>query len=604
MCSHRGNSWVILAAWALLALSSARSPQPALGAEQQEGNSAITEIFRDATREAGMDFVHFNGMSGERYLCEMMGPGGAMLDYDNDGDLDFYLIQGRMLGPGKTLADALFPPPNSRSLTDRLYRNDLQTHKNGRRRLHFVDVTEESGIKATGYGMGVATGDFNNDGWNDLYVTNFGPNQLFRNNGDGTFTDVAAAAGADDPRWSVSAAFLDYDRDGWLDLYVGNYVDFSFSNHKRCFSFADAGSGSALEYCDPSQYEPLPESLFRNRGDGTFEDVSHEAGIARESNGALGVSTADFNGDGWIDIYVANDKRPNHLWINQADGSFRNQALLAGCAVSGEGFSESSMGVDAGDFDNDGDEDLFMTHMSLNEKNTLYVNQREGSFEDASYLSGLALPSIAFTGFGTAFFDYDNDGRLDILAANGHVKNVEALARAKDPYPLHQTNQLFRNMGKGQFQEVSKAAGAVFELSEVSRGAAFGDVDNDGDTDVLILNNNGPARLLTNQVGSDSHWMGLRLAGGRSGRDMLGARVAVLLSQGRTLWRRVRSDGSYASANDPRVLVGLGEATHVEAVRVFWPDGRAEEWKQVPINTYTKLLQGGGVRLALPAERR
>ncbi len=604
MCSHRGSPWVILVIWALLNVSLAQGLQQAVDPAQQEGESATSDIFLDATRAAGIDFVHFNGMSGERYLCEMMGPGGAMFDYDNDGDLDLYLIQGQMLGPGKTLADAVFPPPNSELLIDRLYRNDLQTHKSGRRRLHFTDVTEEVGIEARGYGMGVATGDFDNDGWTDLYLTNFGPNQLFRNNGDGTFNDVTGATGTDDPRWSVSAAFLDYDRDGWLDLYVGNYVDFSFSNHKRCFSFADSSRSSALEYCDPSQYQPLPESLFRNRGDGTFQDVSHKAGIARESNGALGVSTADYNGDGWTDIYVANDKRPNHLWINQKDGSFRNLALLAGCAVSGEGFPESSMGVDAGDFDNDGDEDLFMTHMSLNEKNTLYVNQGEGSFEDASYLSGLALPSIAFTGFGTAFFDYDNDGRLDISAANGHVKNVAALARAKDPYPLHQTNQLFRNMGKGRFQEVTEAAGAVFELSEVSRGAAFGDVDNDGDTDVLILNNSGPARLLTNQVGSGNHWMGLKLVGRPSGRDMLGARVAVLLSQGPALWRRVRTDGSYASANDPRVLVGLGNTTQVEAVRVYWPDGRTEEWKQVSIDTYSELHQGSGTRLSLPPDPR
>ena len=604
MGSHRGGFRVLLFINALLPVSLAQSPQHAAGPQQLEGDSTATEIFRDATRETGIDFVHFNGMSGERYLCEMMGPGGAMFDYDNDGDLDLYLVQGRMLGPGMTLSDAIFPPPDSGPLTDRLYRNDLRKNRTGSRRLHFTDMTEESGIQSPGYGMGVAAGDFDNDGWTDLYVTNFGPNQMFRNNGDGTFTDVTGATGTNDPRWSVSAAFVDYDRDGWLDLYVGNYVDFSFSNHKRCFSFTEAGGGSALEYCDPSQYQPLPESLFRNRGDGTFEDVSHKAGIARESNGALGVSTADFNGDGWIDVYVANDKRPNHLWINQKDGSFRNQALLAGCAVSGEGFSESSMGVDAGDFDNDGDEDLFMTHMSLNEKNTLYVNRGEVSFEDASYLSGLALPSIPFTGFGTAFFDFDNDGLLDILAVNGHVKRVEALARAKDPYPLHQTNQLFRNLGKGQFQEVTQAAGAVFELSEVSRGAAFGDIDNDGDTDVLVLNNSGRARLLTNQAGSGNHWIGLRLVGRPQGRDMLGARVAVLLSQGRTVWRRVRSDGSYASANDPRVLVGLDQASRVEGVRVYWPDGRAEEWKELPINTYSVLVQGGGTRISMPPGRR
>ncbi len=604
MRSHRGSFRFILAAIPLLAVSLAQIPKPPSGPQQLEGDSTAAEIFRDATRDAGIDFVHFNGMSGERYLCEMMGPGGAMFDYDNDGDLDLYLVQGRMLGPGKTLSDAVFPPPDSGPPIDRLYRNDLRKNRTGSRRLHFTDVTEDSGIRSPGYGMGVAAGDFDNDGWTDLYVTNFGPNQMFRNNGDGTFSDVTEATGTNDPRWSVSAAFLDYDRDGWLDLYVGNYVDFSFTNHKRCFSFSDAGGGSALEYCDPSQYQPLPESLFRNRGDGTFEDVSHKSGIARGSNGALGVSTADFDGDGWIDIYVANDKRPNHLWINQRDGTFRNDALLSGCAVSGEGFSESSMGVDAGDYDNDGDEDLFMTHMSLNEKNTLYVNQGKASFKDASYPSGLALPSIPFTGFGMAFLDYDNDGRLDLLAVNGHVKNVEAPARAQDPYPLHQTNQLFRNLGQGRFQEVTQSAGAVFELSEVSRGAAFGDVDNDGDTDVLVLNNSGRARLLTNQVGSGNHWIGLSLAGRPQGRDMLGARVAVLLSHGRTLWRRVRSDGSYASANDPRVLVGLDQADRVDAVRVYWPDGRAEEWKEVPVYTYSMLVQGGGTRFSVPPERR
>ena len=602
MCSLRASFRVILVMNVLSAVSLARSSQPSTSRQQQQVDSAPPEIFQDVTREAGIRFVHFNGMSGERYLCEMMGPGGAMFDYDNDGDLDLYLVQGRMLGPGKTLADAVFPVSSSEPLIDRLYRNDLQEQEAGRRRLHFTDVTEGSGITAPGYGMGVAAGDFNNDGWTDLYLTNFGPNQMWRNNGDGTFTDVTAATGTDDPRWSVSAAFLDHDRDGWLDLYVGNYVDFSFSNHKRCFSFADAGGGNALEYCDPGQYRPLSESLFRNRGDGTFEDVSHQAGIARESNGALGVSTADFDGDGWIDIYVANDKRPNHLWINQRDGTFRNRALLAGCAVSGEGFSESSMGVDAGDYDNDGDEDLFMTHMSLNEKNTLYVNEGRMSFKDASYPSGLALPSIPFTGFGTAFLDYDNDGRLDIMSVNGHVKNVEALVRAEDPFPLHQTNQLFSNLGKGRFQEVTNDAGPVFELSEVSRGAAFGDVDNDGDTDVLVLNNNGPARLLVNQVGSGAHWIGLKLVSSPSGRDVLGARVAVLLSQDRTLWRRVRSDGSYASANDPRVLVGLGRATRIEAVRVYWPDGRAEEWREVPVNTYSKLVQGGGTPYPAPPE--
>ncbi len=588
-----GAQPAIVAVLAPLCISATPGFQEPNGQEPSNA-SHHTDIFLDKAEHTGIDFVHFNGMSGERYFCEMMGAGGAVFDYDGDGDLDLYLVQGHMLGPEKTLADAVFSPPGSEPLIDRLYRNDLLAGEDGRRRLHFTDVTERSGIQAPGYGMGVATGDFNNDGWTDFYVTNFGSNQMFRNNGDGTFTDVTATTGTDDPRWSVSAAFLDYDRDGWLDLYVGNYVDFSFTNSKRCFSFGDARRESALEYCDPSQYQPLPESLFHNRGDGTYEDVSRKSGIAVESNGALGVSAADFNGDGWIDIYVANDKRPNHLWINQKNGRFKNKALVAGCAVSGEGFAESSMGVDAGDFDNDGDEDLFMTHMSLNEKNTLYVNQGQGSFDDVSYASGLALPSIVFTGFGTAFLDYDNDGLQDILAANGHVKSVEVLVQANDPYPLHQTNQLFRNLGAGRFREVTALAGAAFRLSEVSRGAAFGDLDNDGDTDVLLLNNSGRARLLMNQVGSGKHWLGLKLVGRESGRDMLGTRVAVLRAEGPVLWRRVRSDGSYASANDSRVLVGLGEAARIEAVRAYWPDGQAEEWKEVPIDRYTTLRQGSG----------
>ena len=590
------SHWAIIAVLAPMTLSLTRGLQDPESRESEKGSSS-TRIFLDRAQDVGIDFVHFNGMSGEHYFCEMMGAGGAVFDYDNDGDLDLYLVQGHMLGPEKTLSDAVFSPPDSRPLTDRLYRNDLHVEADGRRRLRFTDVTEGSGIQAPGYGMGVATGDFNNDGWTDLYVTNFGSNQMFRNNGDGTFTDVTGATGTDDPRWSVSAAFLDYDRDGWLDLYVGNYVNFSFSNHKLCFSFGNVSSKSAREYCDPSRYEPLPESLFHNRGDGTFEDVSRKSGIAGQSNGALGVSSADFNGDGWIDIYVANDKRPNHLWINQKDGRFRNEALVSGCAVSGEGFAESSMGVDAGDFDNDGDEDLFMTHMSLNEKNTLYLNNGKGWFEDVSYPSGLALPSVVFTGFGTAFLDYDNDGLQDILAANGHVKGIEALVRANDPYPLHQTNQLFRNLGEGRFQEVTDTAGAVFRLSEVSRGAAFGDVDNDGDTDVLLLNNSGRARLLINQSGAAKHWLGLRMVGEKSSRDMLGTRVAVLLSQGPTLWRRARSDGSYASANDPRVLVGVGEATRVQAVRAYWPDGQVEEWQEIPIDTYTTMRQGTGREL-------
>ena len=551
------------------------------------GSDSDTVLFSDQAQAVGIDFVHFNGMSGEKYYCEMVGSGGALFDYDNDGDLDLYIVQGNMLGPKKSLKDSLFPPRVPLPPRDRLYRNDLETRADGSRNLRFTDVTGESGIEATGYGMGVAAGDVDNDGWIDLYVTNFGRNRLYRNNGDGSFSEAAMPEKAT-IRWSVSAAFLDYDRDGWLDLFVGNYVNFSFSHTKNCF-----GSTGRVDYCGPLSYEPVPDQLFRNRGDGTFEDASAASQIARQYNGSLGVVTADFNLDGWIDLYVANDQRPNHLWMNQRDGTFNNEALLAGCAFNKDGKAESSMGVDAADFDNDGDEDLFMTHL-LNETNTLYRNDGTGWFEDQSSDTRLAPPSFPYTGFGTAFLDYDNDGWLDVLALNGHVSTLEALANNNDPYPLHQPNQLFRNLVGERFEDVTGGAGGVFGISEVSRGGAFGDVDNDGDTDVLVVNNNGPVRLLINQMGHRRHWLGLRLMDRRLQRDLLGTRVAVFLSGGRTLWRRVRTDGSYASSNDSRLLLGLGDGTQVLKVRAYWIDGNVEEWSGLPVDQYTVLYRGSG----------
>ncbi len=578
---------------------------PGTAGGSDDGASAV---FRDESAAIGLDFVHFNGMSGELYAVEVAGAGAAVFDYDNDGDLDLYLIQGRMLGRGKEVSAALFPPRHPLPLTDRLYRNDLEVSAEGGRRrqrppggiqggdLQFTDVTLTSQLKATGYGMGVATGDFDNDGWVDLYVTNYGPNQLWKNNGDGTFRDVTAASGTGDRRWSVSATFFDFDRDGWLDLYVANYVDFSEATHKIC-----RRETGARDYCGPQSFTPESDRLFRNRGDGTFEDVTSRSGLAKTFGAGLGAVAADFDGDGWLDLYVANDMWPNQLWMNQragADGrvTFRDDALLAGAAVDAEGRPQASMGVDAADFDGDGDEDLFMTHLDK-QTNTLYVNDGQGFFHDASFASGLGAASWNMTAFGTAFFDYDNDGRLDLLAVNGAVYVIQELARRGDPFPLHQPNQLFRNLGDGdtlRFADVSAEAGEVFALSEVSRGAAFGDLDNDGDTDVVVTNNNGPARVLVNLHGQDRHWIGLRLLGGTAPRDMLGSRVEVRRAGQKPLVRRVASDGSYASANDPRVLVGLGESTAVESVRVLWPNGQAEEWRQVPIDAYTTLVQGKG----------
>jgi enediyne biosynthesis protein E4 len=546
--------------------------------------AAVDNWFVDRAADAGLGFVHFNGMSGKFYQPEIMAPGVALFDYDNDGDLDVYLVQGRMLGDGTPL----IPPPKDAPLEDRLYRNDLEIKPDGARLLRFTDVSEKSGIHTRGYGMGVAVGDIDNDGWPDLYVTGVGRNQMFRNNGDGTFTDVSQPSGTSDPdAWGVSAAFVDVDRDGWLDLFVGNYLQYSIDTHVPCFS-----APGAPDYCRPSVYRAAPNHFYRNLGGGRFADATIAAGVARPFGPALGVSTADFNGDGWIDLFVANDEQENQLWINQRNGTFRNTALLAGVALGANGERKANMGVDAGDFDNDGDEDLFVTEL-INQGSSLFVNDGAATFEERSALLGIRRPSLPYTGFGTAWIDFDNDGWLDLLAVNGDVnQNVKDLNKAGDPFPLGQRNQLFRNVG-GRFDDVTDRAGRVFDLIEVSRGAAFGDVDNDGDTDVVVSNGAGPVRLLINDIGSRNHWIGLRLVGAAN-RDMIGARVAVIRPGVPVLWRRARSDGSYASANDPRVLVGLGASADKPRVRVIWPSGRAEEWTDIAIDRYSTLREGAG----------
>ena len=563
-------------------------PEPSDARSNRSTGRSDEPWFTDRTEQAGIDFEHVNGMSGEFYFVEMMGPGAALFDFDNDGDLDVYLIQGQPLAPRAPGDPAVASRRDPSGLTDRLYRNDLEIHADGTRTLRFTDVTEASGLAKRSYGMGVATGDIDNDGWVDLYRTRLGVNQLFRNNGDGTFADITERSGTGDPSWGVSASFADIDRDGWLDLYVGNYVEYSIDDEIPCFTRT-----GEQDYCAPKTYPAAPDRLYRNQGDGTFADVTATSGVGRQSGPALGVLAADLSADGWVDIYVANDGEPNQLWVNQKDGSFENGALLAGVAVNGAGSAEASMGVDAGDFDGDGDDDLFMTHVAA-QTNTLFTNSGVGFFEDRSAMVGLGAPSLSYTGFGTAWADVDNDGWLDLLVANGAVRVIEALARADDPFPLHQRNQLFRNLGDGRFDDVSSQAGGVFELSEVSRGAAFGDVDNDGDIDVLVANNNGPARLLINDVGHRNRWMGLRLVGGPGPRDMLGARVGVFRVEGPVLWRRARADGSYASANDPRVVVGLGTADTVTRVRVVWPTGLVEEWTDVRVDRWTTLTEGTG----------
>lgn len=544
-------------------------------------------LFTDVAIASGIDFRHFNGMSGEYYYVEMIGGGGALLDYDNDGDLDLFAVQGEMLGPGKTLADATFPP-GDRELRHRLYRNDLVVHGDGRRELRFTDVSAASGIRGGGYAMGATAGDFDNDGWVDLYVTAYGSNRLWHNNGDGSFRDVTAATGSDDPRWSTSAVAVDYDADGWLDLFVVNYVEYSIKRNPRCFV-----KSSRRDYCGPSAFKPQGDTLLRNRGDGTFENVTRRAFGDYPAGASLGVVAADFNGDRRIDLYVANDGMANQLWLNQGGGRFLEDAMMSGAAVNREGRAQASMGVDAADLDNDGDEDLFMTHLT-GEYNTLYLNDGSGLFEDRTSEYGLAVASTPYTAFGTAWIDYDNDSWLDLVVLNGAVTVIESLAKAGSRYPLNQPNQLFHSRGGRGFEDVTADGGAALALSEVSRGAAVGDLDNDGDTDVVVFNNNGQLRVLRNDVGNRRPWLGLRLLDAAGRRDALGARVAVLRRGQPPLWRRVRSDGSYCSANDPRVLVGLGGKDAIEGVMVQWPNGRRERWKAPPVGRYTTLRQGTG----------
>jgi hypothetical protein len=539
----------------------------------------FTSLFKDVAEQSGLRFHHYNGMTGKFYLPEITGSGAAFFDFDDDGDLDVYLVQGNVLEPNTRPGATLFPWRGPEPPRGKLFRNDLS-----KERLAFTDVTQQSGIIANGYGMGAATGDINNDGLPDLYLSNLSSNQMYLNKGNGKFVDVTKESGTDDPRWSTSASFFDYDRDGWLDLMIVNYADFSVTNNPACYA-----ATTAKDYCTPRVFRAPGNRLFHNKGNGTFADVTAAAGVDKEFGHGLGIVTADFNNDGWIDIYVANDGDHNQLWTNQKNGTFVNDALLAGCAVNRNGQAEAGMGVDAGDFDGNGTNDIFITHL-MDETNTLYVNLGQALFEDRTREAGLGMPGRRLTGFGTFFFDYDNDGWLDLFVANGAVQLLPELVRQKNPFPLGQPNQLFRNTGKGSFVEIVNDLGPEFSLLEVSRGAAFGDVDNDGDTDFLITNNNGPARLFLNQIGNRNHWLGLRVVG-KSGRDMLGAAVDIVVEDTNILQRRVRTDGSYLSGNDPRVLVGLGAAARVKAVRVRWPGGAVEEWKDIKVDQYTTLKE-------------
>ncbi|MEM1207057.1 MAG: CRTAC1 family protein [Acidobacteriota bacterium] len=554
--------------------------------------------FVDQAAEAGLDFVHWNGMIGDLQFPEMTGQGAALADLDGDGDLDVYLVQGTWIDDKRE--GAVFPPP-SKSPMDRLFRND-GTKGDGPPR--FTDVTAASGLRATGYGMGVVAGDVDGDGRVDLFVANFGSDQLWRNLGpgkDGTprFEEVGADAGVDGSAdaWSIGGSFFDYDRDGLLDLFVIDYVEYDEKKNIVCYA-----TSSRRDYCGPSAFPPTSNRLYRNLGPGEdgrprFEDVTAKVGITAPG-ASLGVVAADLDDDGWLDLYVANDGQANHLWLSRrGDGGwihFQDEALLAGVAVNRQGRPEASMGVAAGDADGDGDLDLFMTHL-MGETNTFYSNLGGGLFEDRTVEAGLAASSLGLTSFGTGFLDVENDGDLDLVAVSGAVRILEELAESGDPLPLAQPDQLFMNQG-GRFEDASAEAGPGFTTPGVGRGAAFGDVDDDGDIDVLVTQNAGPVRLLRNTRGQDTPWVGLRLLTGDEGRrrDAFGARVELRRKGAPALVRWVTADGSYASANDPRVLFGLGAAQDLTDVRVRWLDGTEEAFPAPTHRSYTTLTQGGG----------
>lgn len=534
-----------------------------------DGDGAIW--FDDVTAEAGITFVHDARRSSDFLYPEINGAGVALFDFDQDGWLDIYFVQS-----GRDLRDpADIGEPNA------LFRN--------RGDGTFENVTEEAGAAATGFGQGVACADYNNDGWVDIYITNVGPNVLLQNQGDGTFIDVTSEAGVGWEGWSIPAAFLDFDRDGWLDLYVGNYVIWSADRELRC-RIADSGR---QDYCGPRSYQPEGDVLYRNNGDGTFEDISVSAGFGAAKGPAMSTVCADLDGDDWIDIYVANDAFKNQLWINRRDGTFEDRSLIMGCAVSGDGMPYGSMGTNAEDLDRDGDLDLFMAHFER-QPNTCYL-MRDGYFEDVSISSDLARLTSTSNGFGAAFVDVDHSGEYCLYLSNGRG-NVSYLSSTHpDPYGEADLLLAFR-VDELRFDNYSDHLGSQEPLT--GRGLAVGDIDNDGDPDMVINHNNGPARLLRNTIGDRSghHWLQIRCLG-VGGRDDIGARIEVSAG-GTRLCRHVIPSHSYASSSDTRVHFGLGDITVADEISIRWTDGRRERWKNVPADQLFTATYGSGNVLA------
>ena len=582
---------------ATLAACDTPAPAPLQEAVQDSIVKAKAPVFdvafRDVTQSAGLVFRHEPGLTGKYFMPEIIGSGVALFDYDSDGDLDLYLVQAGKFDSEKVSSEkidgnSIESLEGAAETTDRLFRNLLIEHGE----LSFEDVTDAAGIVASGYGMGVAVADYDNDGHPDLLVTNFGDNQLFRNLGDGTFEDATKRARLSGNAWSSSAAFVDYDLDGDADLFITNYVAFSPSQNFECTS-----EGGQRDYCGPQTYLPQVDQMFENLGNGTFKDVSAAVGFHSAYGPGLGVAVFDSNADGYPDIFVANDGAPNQLWINSSGQSFADEGLMSGTSLNADGASEAGMGVMSGDFDNDGDEDLFMTHLK-SETNTLYLNDGAGFYFDATDQVNLGASSLAMTGFGAGWLDVDNDGWVDLLIANGNVK-LETERIGKSDYPFEQRNQLLWNMvteqGARQFVDVSAQAGEAFAKLAVSRGVAIGDLNNDGYTDAIITNNNGAAEILLNQLDGND-WLGVQLIDSEK-RFIEQAVVTVRASWGDQV-RRVRRSGSYLSAHDSRLQFGLAQLQVGEkpGVHVEWPDGSKESWAGLAPRQYHTLRRGSGTK--------
>jgi hypothetical protein len=548
-------------------------PSGRLPAAQGRIHSAVTPTpvpdisFTDITARAGINFKHVSSPE-KKYIVESMSGGLALFDYDNDGYLDLYLVNSLTV-------DLVKSKQKTRSA---LY------HNNGNQT--FTEVTDKAGIGDIGWGMGATIGDYNNDGWEDLYVTCLGPNHLLKNNGDGTFKDVTQSAGVGDPRWSAGAVFVDYDNDGKADLFVANYVDFDVNN------LPEFGKGRTCQFkgvpvqCGPRGLKGAGDSLYHNNGDGTFTDVSKKAGVS-DPDGyyGLGVIASDFDGDGRVDIFVANDSTPNFLYHNNGDGTFKDTGFLSGIAVNENGSEQGSMGVTLGDYDHDERLDLFITNFD-DDYNTLYHADGAGSFTDVSYAAKVAAVSLPYVGWGTKFFDYDNDGWVDLLVVNGHV------------YPqlptYRQRNLVHHNNRDGTFSEVGAQLGAPFAEQRTGRGAAFGDLDNDGDVDVVINNLDGPPQVLRNDGGNINNAIVMKLVGVRSNRDGLGARVKIVSGELVQI-DEVHSGASYLSQSDLRLHFGLEKRTRVDLIEVHWPSGVVDKITDARVNKILTLKEGQGL---------